>query len=120
MVGRADFAEGGALEGLLLPLEDQPELPAANETADSFTFELGELEELPSLQNEETVAAPLFDAEPEPALEFEELSLEQLAEPPQWDELELADLELPEWIHEWRMANSLPGARTPAPHSWHA
>ena len=86
----------------LLPLEDQPELPAANETADSFTFELGELEELPSLQNEETVAAPLFDAEPEPepepesALEFEELSLEQLAEPPQWDELELADLELPE------------------------
>lgn len=80
----------------LLPLEDQPELPAANETADSFTFELGELEELPSLQNEETVAAPLFDAEPEPALEFEELSLEQLAESPQWDELELADLELPE------------------------
>ena len=80
----------------LLPLEDQPELPAANETADSFTFELGELEELPSLQSEETIAAPLFDAEPEPALEFEELSLEQLAEPPQWDELELADLELPE------------------------
>ena len=29
-----------------------------------------------------------------------------------------ADLELPEWIHEWREANRLPGARRPAPHAW--
>ncbi|WP_296277397.1 Hpt domain-containing protein [Pseudomonas sp. UBA7530] len=77
-------------------LDDEPELPSANETVDTFTFELDELEELPALQSEETVAAPLLDAEPESALELEELSLEQLAETPQWDELELADLELPE------------------------
>ena len=29
-----------------------------------------------------------------------------------------ADLELPEWIHEWRENNGLPGARRPAPHVW--
>lgn len=29
-----------------------------------------------------------------------------------------ADLELPEWIHEWRETNALPGARRPAPHAW--
>lgn len=29
-----------------------------------------------------------------------------------------ADLELPEWIHEWRENNALPGARRPAPHVW--
>jgi len=29
-----------------------------------------------------------------------------------------ADLELPEWIHEWRETNALPGARRPAPHVW--
>jgi chemosensory pili system protein ChpA (sensor histidine kinase/response regulator) len=75
-------------------LDDEPELPTASETADTFTFELDEFEELPSLQSEETVAAPLLDAEPE--LELEELSLEQLAEPSQWNELELAELELPE------------------------
>lgn len=75
-------------------LEAEPEQSDARETADSFTFELDELEELPALQDEETVAAPLLDAEPE--LELEELSLDQLAEPAQWDELELADLELPE------------------------
>ena len=82
---------------LQLP-DAEPELPAASETADTFTFELEELEELPSLQSEEIVAAPLLDAEPEPepALEPEELSLDPLAETPQWDELELADLELPE------------------------
>lgn len=28
------------------------------------------------------------------------------------------DLELPEWIHEWRQATSLPGSRKPAPHVW--
>lgn len=39
--------------------------------------------------------------------------LEEFGQPP-------ADLQLPEWIHEWRMANSLPGARTPAPHAWHS
>lgn len=75
-------------------LEAEPEQSDARETADSFTFELDELEELPALQDEETVTAPLLDAEPE--LELEELSLDQLAEPAQWDELELADLELPE------------------------
>ncbi|MBQ1558079.1 MAG: Hpt domain-containing protein, partial [Pseudomonas sp.] len=75
-------------------LDAEPEQSDARETADSFTFELDELEELPALQDEETVAAPLLDAEPE--LELEELSLDQLAEPAQWDELELADLELPE------------------------
>lgn len=30
-----------------------------------------------------------------------------------------ADLELPEWIHDWRENNALPGARKPAPHLWH-
>ncbi|MFV3384202.1 Hpt domain-containing protein [Pseudomonas sp. NY15364] len=75
-------------------LDAEPEQSDARETADSFTFELDELEELPALQDEETVAAPLLEAEPE--LELEELSLDQLAEPAQWDELELADLELPE------------------------
>lgn len=75
-------------------LDAEPEQSDARETADSFTFELDELEELPALQDEETVAAPLLDAEPE--LGLEELSLDQLAEPAQWDELELADLELPE------------------------
>ncbi|BAS16567.1 protein THEM6 [Arthrobacter sp. Hiyo8] len=30
-----------------------------------------------------------------------------------------ADLELPEWIHEWRENNALPGARKAAPHLWH-
>ena len=29
-----------------------------------------------------------------------------------------AHLELPEWIHEWRETNALPGARRPAPHAW--
>ena len=29
-----------------------------------------------------------------------------------------ASLELPEWIHEWRENNALPGARRPAPHAW--
>ena len=29
-----------------------------------------------------------------------------------------ADLELPEWIHEWRETTALPGARRPAPHVW--
>lgn len=67
----------------------EPELPA-----DSFTFELDTLEELPALHQEENLAAPLLDAEPEFALE--ELSLEQLAEANQWGELELADLDLPE------------------------
>lgn len=28
------------------------------------------------------------------------------------------DLELPEWVHEWRAANALPGSRRPAPHLW--
>ncbi|MHA7261609.1 acyl-CoA thioesterase [Arthrobacter sp. TMN-37] len=31
-----------------------------------------------------------------------------------------ADLVLPEWIHEWRLNNALPGSRRPAPHSWAA
>ncbi|MFN9527436.1 MAG: Hpt domain-containing protein [Pseudomonadaceae bacterium] len=74
----------------------EPDLPAVSESAETFTFELGELEELPTAQSEEIIAAPLFDAQAEPALELEELSLEQLAEANQWDELELADLELPE------------------------
>ncbi|WP_192980358.1 Hpt domain-containing protein [Pseudomonas sp. EggHat1] len=74
----------------------EPDLPTVSESAETFTFELGELEELPAAQNEEIIAAPLFDAQDEPALELEELSLEQLAEANQWDELELADLELPE------------------------
>lgn len=77
-------------------LDDEPELPATSESADTFTFELDELEELPALQSEEIVAAPLLDAEQEPALELEELSLDLQAETPQWDELELADLDLPE------------------------
>lgn len=29
-----------------------------------------------------------------------------------------ADLVLPEWIHDWRETNALPGARRPAPHVW--
>ncbi|MHA7293500.1 acyl-CoA thioesterase [Arthrobacter sp. HLT1-21] len=29
-----------------------------------------------------------------------------------------ADLILPEWIHEWRLNNSLPSTRRPAPHVW--
>jgi len=29
-----------------------------------------------------------------------------------------AALDLPEWIHEWRENNALPGARKPAPHFW--
>lgn len=29
-----------------------------------------------------------------------------------------ASLDLPEWIHEWRENNALPGARKPAPHFW--
>ncbi|KRE79575.1 acyl-CoA thioesterase [Arthrobacter sp. Soil763] len=29
-----------------------------------------------------------------------------------------AGLTLPEWIHEWRETNALPGARRPAPHAW--
>ena len=37
--------------------------------------------------------------------------LGEFGEPP-------AGLELPDWIHEWRQANSLPGTRTPAPHLW--
>jgi acyl-CoA thioesterase FadM len=28
------------------------------------------------------------------------------------------DLVLPEWIHEWRLNNTLPSTRRPAPHSW--
>lgn len=39
--------------------------------------------------------------------------LEEFGQPP-------AGLELPEWIHEWRIANGLPGTRTPAPHAWHS
>ena len=73
---------------LQLP-DAEPELPA-----DSFTFELDTLEELPALHQDENLAAPLLDGEPEFALE--ELSLEQLAEANQWGELELADLDLPE------------------------
>lgn len=37
--------------------------------------------------------------------------LREFGEPP-------ADVELPEWIHEWREASSLPGSRRPAPHLW--
>lgn len=37
--------------------------------------------------------------------------LAEFGEPP-------AGLELPEWLHEWRETNSLPGARRPAPHAW--
>jgi acyl-CoA thioesterase FadM len=29
-----------------------------------------------------------------------------------------AELVLPEWIHEWRLNNSLPSTRRPAPHAW--
>jgi acyl-CoA thioesterase FadM len=29
-----------------------------------------------------------------------------------------ASMDLPEWIHEWRENNALPGARKPAPHFW--
>lgn len=29
-----------------------------------------------------------------------------------------ADLQLPDWIHGWREANALPGARRPAVHAW--
>lgn len=29
-----------------------------------------------------------------------------------------AGLELPDWIHEWRESNGLPGAKRPAPHAW--
>ncbi|RRV29182.1 response regulator [Pseudomonas sp. o96-267] len=90
-----DVVESSSDEAADLQLLDaEPEQSGARETADSFTFELDELEELPAQQDEETVAAPLLDVEPE--LELEELSLDQLAEPAQWDELELADLELPE------------------------
>ncbi len=28
------------------------------------------------------------------------------------------DLVLPEWVHEWRLNNSLPSTRWPAPHIW--
>lgn len=31
-----------------------------------------------------------------------------------------ANLVLPDWIHEWRANNALPGTRTPAPHLWDA
>ncbi|MFP5313477.1 MAG: acyl-CoA thioesterase, partial [Actinomycetes bacterium] len=31
-----------------------------------------------------------------------------------------ADLELPDWIHDWRASSALPGSRTPAPHLWNA
>ena len=37
--------------------------------------------------------------------------LKEFGEPP-------ADLVLPDWIHEWRASSTLPGSRTPAPHSW--
>lgn len=37
--------------------------------------------------------------------------IREFGEPP-------ADVQLPEWIHEWREANTLPGSRRPAPHSW--
>lgn len=37
--------------------------------------------------------------------------LAEFGEPP-------VGLELPEWIHEWRENNALPGARRPAPHAW--
>ena len=29
-----------------------------------------------------------------------------------------AELQLPDWIHEWRENNALPGTRRPAPHAW--
>ncbi|WP_026818694.1 acyl-CoA thioesterase [Arthrobacter castelli] len=35
----------------------------------------------------------------------------ELGQPP-------ADLVLPEWIHQWRLDNSLPSTRRPAPHTW--
>ena len=41
----------------------------------------------------------------------ESLILREFGAPP-------ADLELPEWIHEWRESNALPGARRSAPHVW--
>ncbi|MFI7868579.1 Hpt domain-containing protein, partial [Ectopseudomonas khazarica] len=75
-------------------LESDAELPVAADSADGFTFELTELDELPSLQDDEVTPAALIEIEEAP--ELEELSLEQLSETPQWDELELADLELPE------------------------
>lgn len=31
-----------------------------------------------------------------------------------------AGLVLPDWIHQWRLNNALPGSRRPAPHSWAA
>ena len=31
-----------------------------------------------------------------------------------------ADLVLPDWIHQWRLNNALPGSRRPAPHFWAA
>ncbi|MFG0413390.1 Hpt domain-containing protein [Pseudomonas sp. zjy_8] len=75
-------------------LESDAELPVVADSADGFTFELAELDELPSLQDDELAPAALIEIEAEP--ELEELTLEQLSETPQWDELELADLELPE------------------------
>lgn len=45
----------------------EPDLPAVSESAETFTFELGELEELPIAQSEEIIAAPLFDAQAEPS-----------------------------------------------------
>jgi YbgC/YbaW family acyl-CoA thioester hydrolase len=39
--------------------------------------------------------------------------LREFGEPP-------ADLVLPDWIHEWRASSTLPGSRTPAPHTWEA
>ena len=88
-------------------LESDAELPVAADSADGFTFELAELDELPSLQDDELAPAALIEIEAEP--ELEELSLEQLSETPQWDELELADLELPEV--------ELPSAPEVAPYS---
>ncbi|HEV7167997.1 MAG TPA: acyl-CoA thioesterase [Micrococcaceae bacterium] len=29
-----------------------------------------------------------------------------------------AEMVLPDWVHEWREANALPGSRRPAPHAW--
>src|SRR5690606_39764943 len=80
----------------LSALDGEPELPAASEAAETFSFELGELEELPALESEEVVAAPLFDAAPESAPALEEPSFHPLAETPQWDERELAELDLTE------------------------
>ena len=91
-----ELAEPSEDAVVLESLDAEPELPTTSEAGDTFTFELDALEELPALQSEEIIAAPLLDAEPEPALELEELSLDPLAETPQWDELELAELELPE------------------------